>query len=145
MSRLLIAKAESSCPLRIALMFGVVCKFPTSQELCNAPSYDANTLLGMACVWVLSKSWIPWCCTYVASPGGMVCRMMLVGLGGNNGTTITGGIIANKQCASFHSTLTLCECLENFCVQAAAVMYANCHACIWNYSQLGLTPSLNLL
>jgi hypothetical protein len=26
-----------------------------------------------------------------------VCRMMLVGLGGNNGTTITGGILANKQ------------------------------------------------
>ena len=26
------------------------------------------------------------------------CRMMLVGLGGNNGTTITGGILANKQC-----------------------------------------------
>lgn len=29
--------------------------------------------------------------------------MMLVGLGGNNGTTITGGIIANKQCAVFQT------------------------------------------
>jgi hypothetical protein len=26
-----------------------------------------------------------------------VCRMMLVGLGGNNGTTVAAGILANKQ------------------------------------------------
>lgn len=25
------------------------------------------------------------------------CRVMLVGLGGNNGTTVTAGILANKQ------------------------------------------------
>lgn len=36
----------------------------------------------------------------VLKPETNVCRMMLVGLGGNNGTTIMGGIIANKQCAS---------------------------------------------
>jgi hypothetical protein len=26
-----------------------------------------------------------------------VCSVMLVGWGGNNGTTVTGGILANKQ------------------------------------------------
>lgn len=33
--------------------------------------------------------------------------MMLVGLGGNNGTTITGGILANKQCVPATASTTI--------------------------------------
>lgn len=31
------------------------------------------------------------------SPCAATCSVMLVGWGGNNGTTVTGGILANKQ------------------------------------------------